>query len=134
MKNVKEEQMQQPLPYTQEELNEYIEGTISWVHVHPAVLMRIVAIWVTQKFVSSQLSNDMSKEKQTSDKQQNGNDFIADVIISLPMREKIEFIHNAVKKATEKRKEQGFQMTHKKRQMYEMGFEDAIEWVLGNEL
>ncbi len=89
MKNVKEEQKKPfsgSLPYTQKELDEYIEETCSWVHEPP------------------------------------------------PMREKIEFIHNAVKKATEKRKEQGFQMTHKKRQMYEMGFEDAIEWVLGNEL
>ena len=76
----------------------------------------------------------MSKENKTLDKPQNGNDFIADVIISLPMLEKIEFVYNAVKKATEKRKEQGFKMTHKKREMYEMGFEDAIEWLLGNEL
>jgi len=56
------------------------------------------------------------------------------VIISLPLRERIELILNASKKATKKRKEQGFTMTHKKRQMYEMGFEDAIEWILGNEL
>lgn len=55
MKNLKEEQMQQPLPYTQEELDEYIEETYSWVHQHPKVLMHIVAKWVTEKFVSSQL-------------------------------------------------------------------------------
>jgi len=58
MKNLKEEQMQQPLPYTQEELNEYIEETYSWVHEHPAVLMHIVAKWVTEKFISSQLNNN----------------------------------------------------------------------------
>ena len=55
MKNVKEEQKKPfsvSLPYTQEELNEYIEGTISWVHEPPAVLMHIVAKWVTEKFVS----------------------------------------------------------------------------------
>lgn len=76
----------------------------------------------------------MSKENKTLDKHEQGNDFIADVIISLPMRERIELIYNATKKATEKRKKQGLPMTTKKRQMYEMGFEDAIEWVLGNEL
>ena len=62
MENVKEEQkkpLQQPpvggsLPYTQEELNEYIEETYSWVHQHPTVLMHIVAKWVTEKFISSQ--------------------------------------------------------------------------------
>ena len=59
---------------------------------------------------------------------------IGRVIISLPFRERIELIYNATKKSTEKRKEQGFAMTHKKIQMYEMGFEDAIEWILGNEL
>jgi len=52
---------------------------------------------------------------------------------SMPIREKIEFIHNATKKATEKRKEQGFSMTVKKRQMYEMGFNDAIEYLLSDE-
>lgn len=62
----KEEQkkpLQQPpvsgsLPYTQEELDKYIEETYSWVNEHPKVLMHIVAKWVTEKFVSSQLSND----------------------------------------------------------------------------
>ncbi len=39
------------LPYTQEELDEYIEETCSWVHEPPAVLMHIVAKWVTEKFV-----------------------------------------------------------------------------------
>ena len=57
MKNLKEKQMRQPLPYTQEELDEYIEGTYSWVHEHPTVLMHIVAKWVTEKFISSQLKN-----------------------------------------------------------------------------
>jgi len=42
------------LPYTQEELDEYIEETYSWVHEHPKVLMHIVAKWVTEKFISSQ--------------------------------------------------------------------------------
>lgn len=55
MKNVKEEQMQQPLPYTQKELDEYIKETCSWVHEHPAVLMHMVAKWVTEKFIRSQL-------------------------------------------------------------------------------
>ena len=62
MKNLKEEQkkpLQQPpvsggLPYTQEELDEYIEGTYSWVHEHPKVLMHIVAKWVAEKFVARQ--------------------------------------------------------------------------------
>ena len=72
--------------------------------------------------------------QHTNIAQGNGNDFIADVIISLPMRERIEFIYNATKKAIKKRKEQGFPMTKAKRDMYEMGFRDAIEWLLGNEL
>ena len=57
MENLKEEQKKPfsgSLPYTQEELDEYIEGTVSWVHEPPAVLMRIVAKWVTEKFISSQ--------------------------------------------------------------------------------
>lgn len=54
MKNVKEEQMQQPLPYTQEELDEYVEELVRWDEP-PAELMYIVAKWVTEKFVSSQL-------------------------------------------------------------------------------
>ena len=54
MKNVKEEQ-KKPLPYTQEELDEYIEELIRWVHQRPEVLMHMVAEWVTEKFVSSQL-------------------------------------------------------------------------------
>jgi len=74
----------------------------------------------------------MSKEQNKQE--ENKALHIGGVIISLPLRERIELICNASKKATEKRKEQGFPMTHKKRQMYEMGFEDAIEWILGNEL
>ena len=74
----------------------------------------------------------MVKERNTEDKDKALH--MGRVIISLPLRERIELICNASKKATEKRKEQGFPMTHKKRQMYEIGFEDAIEWILGNEL
>ena len=61
MKNVKEEQKKPfsgSLPYTQKELDEYIEELIRWVHQHPASLMHMVAEWVTEKFVSSQLNND----------------------------------------------------------------------------
>ena len=39
------------LPYTQEELNEYIEELIRWAHQRPEVLMHMVAEWVTKKFV-----------------------------------------------------------------------------------
>jgi hypothetical protein len=39
------------LPYTQKELDEYIEELIRWVHQPPASLMHIVAEWVTKKFV-----------------------------------------------------------------------------------
>ena len=46
---------------------------------------------------------------------------------------KIELVHNAMKKYIEKRKNQGFAMTYKKSKMYEMGFEDAIEWITKNE-
>ena len=57
MKNLKEEQKKPfsgSLPYTQEELDEYIEELIRWVHQRPEVLMRIVAKWVTEKFVARQ--------------------------------------------------------------------------------
>ena len=74
----------------------------------------------------------MSEEQDIEDKDKALH--IGRVIISLRLREQIELIHNATKKATEKRKNQGFGMTHKKKQMYEMGFEDAIKWILGNEL
>lgn len=74
----------------------------------------------------------MSKEQNLEDKDKALH--IGRVIISLPLRERIELIYNATNKSTEKRKEQGFPMTYKKRQMYEMGFEDAIKWILGNGL
>jgi len=45
----------------------------------------------------------------------------------------IELVYNAMKKYIEKRKNQGFAMTYKKSKMYEMGFEDAIEWITKNE-
>jgi len=41
----------------------------------------------------------------------------------------IEILFNAIKENVAKRKEQGFPMSYKKRQMYEMGFEDAIKWI-----
>jgi CRISPR/Cas system-associated endonuclease/helicase Cas3 len=74
----------------------------------------------------------MSEEQNLKDKDKALH--IGRVIISLPFRERFELIYNATKKATEKRKEQGFPMTYKKRKMYEMGFEDAIDWILSNEL
>jgi CRISPR/Cas system-associated endonuclease/helicase Cas3 len=74
----------------------------------------------------------MSKEQNIENKDKALH--IGRVIISLPLRERIELIYNSTKKATEKRKNQGFPMTYKKRQMYEMGFQDAIEWILGNKL
>tara|TARA_R100001460_G_C3486964_1_gene168905 strand:- start:176 stop:658 length:483 start_codon:yes stop_codon:yes gene_type:complete len=43
-----------------------------------------------------------------------------------------KFVSSATKKAIEKRKEQGFPMTYKKREMYELGFYDAVELLLGN--
>jgi|TARA_R110000787_G_scaffold240378_1_gene346647 hypothetical protein len=73
----------------------------------------------------------MSKEQNLKD-----NDkalHMGRVIISLPFRERFELVYNATKKATEKRKEQGFSMTYKKREMYEMGFKDAIDWILSSE-
>ena len=71
----------------------------------------------------------MSKEQYLENKDKALH--IGRVIISLPRKERIEMIFNAMKENVNKRKEQGFPMTPKKRQMYEMGFEDAIEWVLG---
>lgn len=55
-----------------------------------------------------------------------------DVIKEFALREKIDLIYNAIEKSTEKRKEQGFSITHKKKQIYELGFKDAIEWLLSN--
>jgi hypothetical protein len=47
-----------------------------------------------------QIRNDMSKEKQTSDSQQNGNDFIADVMSSALTENEIKIakIQSAMKK------------------------------------
>jgi hypothetical protein len=56
----------------------------------------------------------------------------SDVTSGRNKSERAEFVYSATKKAVEKRKEQGFPMTYRKRQMYEMGFEDAVEWLLGN--
>jgi len=56
----------------------------------------------------------------------------SDVTSGRNKSERAEFVYSATKKAVEKRKEQGFPMTYRKRQMYEMGFEDAAEWLLGN--
>ena len=60
----------------------------------------------------------MSKQQNIKDKDKALH--IGRVIISLPLRERIELVYNATKKNTKKRKEQGFPMTHKKIQMYEM--------------
>ena len=59
---------------------------------------------------------------------------IANVIISLPEHEKWIKISDAINKAKKKRQEQGFQLGVIKGSLYSMGFEDAIEWLLGNEL
>lgn len=37
-------------PYTDEELNEYIEETYNWVREHPKVLMHLVAKWIDEKY------------------------------------------------------------------------------------
>jgi hypothetical protein len=76
----------------------------------------------------------MSKQNEIFDKQQNGNDFIAGVIMSLHEHEKWSKISDAINKAKNKRQEQGFQLGVVKGSLYSMGFEDAIEWLLGNEL
>lgn len=41
------------LPFTQDQLNEYIEGTYSHVNEHPKVLMEMVAEWVKKKFIKN---------------------------------------------------------------------------------
>lgn len=53
---------------------------------------------------------------------------------SLPEHEKWSKISDAINKAKKKRQEQGFQLGVIKGGLYSMGFEDAIEWLLGNEL
>ena len=56
-----------------------------------------------------------------------------DVTSARNSSERAKFVSSATKKAIEKRKEQGFPMTYKKREMYELGFYDAVELLLGNE-
>ena len=56
-----------------------------------------------------------------------------DVTSARNSSERAKFVSSATKKAIEKRKEQGFPMTYMKRKMYELGFYDAVEWLLGNE-
>ena len=56
-----------------------------------------------------------------------------DVTSARNSSERAKFVSSATKKAIEKRKEQGFPMTYMKREMYELGFYDAVEWLLGNE-
>jgi len=55
-----------------------------------------------------------------------------DVTSASNSSERAKFVSSATKKAIEKRKEQGFPMTYKKREMYELGFYDAVELLLGN--
>lgn len=76
----------------------------------------------------------MNIESTEHQKSTNSPLLIASVIISLSLRDKIQAVINGVNKNVKIRKEQGFPMTYKQRQMYEIGFEDAIEWLLGNEL
>jgi len=59
---------------------------------------------------------------------------IANVIISLPEHEKWIKISDAINKAKKKRQDQGFNLGVVKGGLYSMGFEDAIKWLLGNEL
>ncbi len=56
-----------------------------------------------------------------------------DVTSARNSSERAKFVSSATKKAIQKRKEQGFPMTYMKRKMYELGFYDAVEWLLGNE-
>jgi len=55
-----------------------------------------------------------------------------DVTSARNSSERAKFVSSATKKAIEKRKEQGFPMTYMKKKMYELGFYDAVEWLLGN--
>ena len=52
----------------------------------------------------------------------------------LPEHEKWIKISNAINKAKKKRQDQGFNLGVVKGGLYSMGFEDAIKWLLGNEL
>lgn len=56
-----------------------------------------------------------------------------DLLIKLTDRDKIEFIYNAIKKAESKRNKQGFRFGAKKSQIYGIGFEDAIKWLLSKD-
>lgn len=59
---------------------------------------------------------------------------VADVIPSLAQHEKWQMIADAIKKSKDKRIKQGFQLGVVKGSLYSMAFEDAIEWMLGNEI
>lgn len=80
----------------------------------------------------TKVTKKISKEQDLENKYQALH--IGRVIISLPRKERIEMIFNAMKENVNKRKEQGFPMTPKKRKMYELGFQDAIQRFLGYEL
>ena len=58
---------------------------------------------------------------------------VADIMTSLPDCKRWQMIADAIKKSKEKRIEQGFQLGVIKGSLYNMAFEDAIEWVLGNQ-
>lgn len=74
----------------------------------------------------------MEKE-QNPNNQQNSALRVADVIPSLPEHKKWQMIADAIKKSKDKRIKQGFQLGVIKGSLYSMAFEDAIEWLLGNE-
>ena len=73
------------------------------------------------------------KKEQKSDNSQKPALRVADVMPSLPEHEKWQMIIDAINKSKEKRIKQGFQLGVVKGSLYSMAFEDAIEWLLGNE-
>ena len=74
------------------------------------------------------------KKKQTNQETQQPALRVADVMPSLPEHEKWQMIGDAINKSKNKRIKQGFQLGVVKGGLYCMAFEDAIEWLLGNEV
>ena len=73
-------------------------------------------------------------EHEILNTEETDNSDLGAVIKSLPYAERLKIVFKGEKENVERRRQQGLAMTHKKKQMYEMGFEDAIIWLLGNVL
>lgn len=77
---------------------------------------------------------DMSEINKEQEKQLEEITTKVSKILISGIKEKVSLILDASEANMNVRKEQGFNMTYKKRQMYEIGFEDGIKWIIGDNL